>query len=219
MDRVGIALSLLFLSSLSLAADGKIHGTLVDDAGLPVPHMGVQATPTDIGHSGSLPSATTDEHGRFVITIRSVSKRTGEHWAVYPYSRVHGFHPQPRDFYRNDVPEPPIVELSPKVLDASVELKLGPPVAALIINVSGVHGPSIERSFDVAWASDPSKNWGITYSVEESPYRLLIPANTNLTLTVISQGFEKWHNAGVISVGAGQESEIDIELQPTKEQK
>ena len=216
MHRVGIALSILVLGSLSLAADGKIYGTLVDGSGLPVPGMGVQAMPTDLGHSGSLPGATTDEHGRFVITIPSVSKRSGEHWAVYPFSEISGFYPRPHDFYGNNLPEPVVVELSPRVLKASVELKLGPPVAALIVKVSGALGRNVE--FDLEWASDPSKKREITYYVD-GPYRLLIPANTSLTLTATSPGFKEWRSARLISVGSGQESEIDIGLEPSEEQK
>ncbi len=212
MNRAGIALFLL-VSSWSFGADGKIYGVLVDDNGLPVPHMVVQAFPTDIGHSGGLPNATTDEHGRFVLTIPSVSKRSGEHWVIYPHSELNGFYPRPDDFYRNNLPELPVVELSPKVLEASVELKLGPPVAALIVHVAGKRGENIERLFDLTWTSEPSIKRGITYYVE-GPYRLLIPANTNLTLTVTSPGFKQWHNAGVISVGLGQETRVDVELEP-----
>lgn len=217
MARVRFLLCLLLLSSLSFAADGKIYGALVDDMGLPVPRMGVQAFPTDIGHSGGLPSATSDEHGRFVIRIPSVSERSGEHWAVYPYSADFqgGFYPRPNDFYQNNLPGPPIVELSPKVLEASVELKLGPPVAALIVNVASAHNSNLgQRSFHLAWVSDPSKERETTVYVEKGPFRLLIPANINIALTVTSPGFKPWKNAEVISVGSGQETRIDVTLEP-----
>ncbi len=214
MRRGWIVLSLLLVLSGSAAAiDGKITGTLLDEKGLPVPHMGVQACPTDIGFDGSLPAGTTDEHGRFVIVIRSLIKGITEHWAVYPYSRD-GFYPRPNAFYGNDVPGPKVVELSPNGPEASVELNLGPPVGALIIHVIGVLGLAIQPTFRLAWASDASQQTEVTHYIAEKSYRQLAPANTNLTLVVNSPGYKTWSSAPAISVGSGQEMRLEVRLDP-----
>jgi hypothetical protein len=211
MRLVRHAIALVFFSSLAFAVNGKITGTLLDENGVPVPQMGVQAHPIDIGFDGASPVATTDNHGKFAITIRGLQKVGSEHWSVYPYDVRKGFYPRPSGFYGNDVPAPITVELSPQFPDATVEVRLGRKVGALNVRVGGT-GSAIQPTF-VFSRMDASNKMTVTFSGAKDSYRILLPANTNLTLDVTSPGYRPLSYARAISVGSGQEGTLDIELE------
>jgi hypothetical protein len=206
-------IALILLTSLAFGAGGKISGSLLDENGAPVPHMGVQARPTDIGFDGSLPGATTDDHGRFVIPIRVLSGEA-QHWVVYPYDEKTGYYPRPYSFYGNDVPQPKVVDLSVRFPRASVELRLGPKVGALNVRLAGTPAIDTQPTFKFVWVSESAKDMSRECFGPTKSYRILLPANTSLTLTVTSPGYKPWSYPGVISVASGQDTPLDIQLEP-----
>jgi hypothetical protein len=44
-------------------------------------------------------------------------------------------------------------------------------------------------------------------------YRILLPSNTDINLTVFSQGYKSWSYPGVINVGPGQDMTLDIQME------
>jgi hypothetical protein len=202
------------LASFAFATSGKITGILVDEDGAPVPHMSVEACPADVGFSGILPSAMTDQQGKFVIKVRISNEP--ERWNVYPYDEETGYYPRPGyGFYVERETYSKTVELSPKIPEASVELTLGPKAGALSVHVvDATTGAGVAAEFNFAWASEPDKQRSIRYYYGREDFRILLPANTDLTLNVTAQGCKPWSYPGVINVGPGQDLPLDVQLEP-----
>src|SRR5229473_8455870 len=210
MRPIWYVVAVVSLASFAVASSGKITGTLVDGDGVPVPHMSVEACPTDVGFSGILPSAMTDRQGKFVIKIRI--SHEPERWAVYPYDEETGYYSRPGyGFYMGREAYSQTVELSPKSPEASVELTLGPKAGAIKVHVvDAATGAAVAPQLTFAWASQPEKETIVGFSYGTEDFRILVPANTDLTLNVTAQGYKIWAYPGVINVGPGQDLPLDI---------
>jgi hypothetical protein len=77
------ALAWLFVTTSTVTGTGKISGTVVDQNGVPVPHISVEFSPVGIAWSGGFPLAKTDEHGSFVKEIGF------GRWDITPLERTH----------------------------------------------------------------------------------------------------------------------------------
>jgi hypothetical protein len=212
------ALILFLTTSVAIAGTAKITGTVVDEHGVPVKHMTVEAWPLDMGHSGGTDQALTDENGRFVLTVVSGSLPDGHsygmRWAVYPHQEKGDYYSDLSSrFYKTTASQAQHIEFSPGTPEANVELKLGPKAGALRGKVTDVvTGVPVKPEFEFEWASDPQNKLGETTSGND--YRILLPPNTDIKLTVLSRGYKPWSYPGTINVGPGQDMTLDIQMEP-----
>ena len=68
MKKCWAAVVLVLAAEVAVAGTGKISGTVVDQDGVPVKHMTVEAWPLDMATMGGTDQALTDENGHFVIS-------------------------------------------------------------------------------------------------------------------------------------------------------
>jgi hypothetical protein len=218
MGKCWAAVVLVLAAEVAVAGTGKISGTIVDQYGMPVKHMTVEVFPLDMATMGQPSQALTDENGHFVISVivgRSGDGRTyGLRWAVYPHQERDHYPDLGSRFYATANSHGEIVNLTPEAPEATVQLKLGPKAGALTGKVTdAVTGAPVNPHFEFAWASDPANRRGHATKAE---YRILLPSNTDIKVTVSSRGYKPWTYPGVINVGPGQDMTLDIQLQPAQ---
>jgi hypothetical protein len=238
-------IALVFLSaSFSSAGTGKLTGTVVDEHGAPEKHLLLEACPLDMSLRGACPQAETDENGHFamkVIVGRDEGGKTfGLRWAIHPHYEPTGggyYAPSRIRFYKTDVSRQDVqeIDLTPEAPDAVVEIRLGPKAGALTGKVTdAVTGAPIRpyATIIVAWASDPTAFMGANselageidpstgqwkyHGAIQGKYRILVPADTQLTVKAmtIAKGYKPYQYQGVVTVGSGRDAVLDIQLQP-----
>lgn len=215
------ATAILFLSISVFAATAKITGTVTDQGGLPVRNMTVEAWPLDVGMSGGVPQAVTDDQGHFSLKVAtgtdSNGRPYGQKWAVYPHQERGDYYPDLSSrFFKTPESQAPHVEIRAGTPVVNVDLKLGPKAGALSGQVTDAStGAPVRPEFHLAWASDPKNEMGES---TRDRYRLLLPPNTDITLTVVARGYKLWTYPGSINIGPGQDMQLDIKLEPTTNQ-
>jgi hypothetical protein len=102
----------LLLPAVAFAGTGKIRGVLLDQSGVPVQHMRVEAFPLDrYGKwSNGTYTITTNHRGQFVIVV-SVSESFGYRWRVYPLEEDRYYPDLTARFYQTDENHGKIVQL------------------------------------------------------------------------------------------------------------
>ena len=215
MKKCWAAVVLVLAASAAVAGTGKISGTVVDDNGMPVKHMTVEAIPLDMATSGGTDQALTDENGHFVITVvvgrLGDGRPYGHRWAVYPHQE-RDYYARLSRFYATTNSRGEIANLTPEAPEATVLLKLGPKAGALTGKVTdAVTGAPVNLHYELAWAREPANRMG---GGTGDHYRILLPSNTDIKVTVWSQGYKRWTYPGVINLGPGQDMKLDIQLEP-----
>ncbi len=118
--------------------------------------------------------------------------------------------------------------------------ELGPKAGALIGRVTdAVTGAPIKpyATVVVAWSSDPSTFMAVNSELAgeldpstgkwkyhgniQGKYRVLVPPDTELTVkaTALAKGYKPYQYQGVITISAGQDKVLDIQLQPEDKDK
>jgi hypothetical protein len=209
---------LVLVAPLAFAGTAKISGTVVDQNGVPVPHMTVEVSPIGMAWSGGTPQATADENGHFEVTVVNGRETDGtlygQRWAVYPHQEKGEYYPDlSSSFYVTTKNQAQYAEVTPESPEAIIEVKLGPRAGALTGHVTDSRtGATLHPEFEFAWASgEPSKRMGERTG---DPYRILLPADTDIKLVVQCEGHKPWTYPGVINVGPGQDMKLDIKLDP-----
>src|SRR5438132_9753124 len=198
-----------YAASLSAAGTGRISGTVVDEHGVPTANFVVQVYPIGVTIIGTIPRIKTDEHGHFAITV-SASDR----WLVYPRQEKDYYPDLASRFYTTNVSGAQIVEFAAGVSEMTVVLRLGRKAGALKGHVTdAVTGAPVNPYFEFAWASDCTNKQGVG---TRSDYRILLPPNTAIRTTVLSNGYKPWIYPGTISIGSGQDMNLDIQMHPVK---
>jgi hypothetical protein len=214
--RNRLAVILVLTSSIAVAGTAKISGTVVDEHGVPVKHMTVEAWPLDMGHSGGTDQALTDENGHFVLTVifgRLPDGRAyGMRWAVYPRQEKGDYYADLSSrFYKTAAGQAQQIEFFLDAPEANVELRPGPKAGALKGKVTDrATGVPVKPEFEFAWISDPENKMVESTS---NDYRILLPSNTDIKLTVLSRGYKPWSYQGAINVGPGQDMTLDIRME------
>ncbi|MBZ5571855.1 MAG: carboxypeptidase-like regulatory domain-containing protein [Acidobacteriia bacterium] len=210
----------VLLASFSFAGTTKISGTVVDNNGVPVPHFTIEILPLDMASSGGTPRTKTDEAGRFSITVpngrNDEGSLYGQRWLLYPHQEKDYYPDFSSAFYATGKGLAQEVQLTPEMRETTVEIKLGPKAGALTEHVTdSLTGVTLNPEFEFAWASgDPRKRMGVRMG---DPYRVLLPADTDIKLIVQCEGHKPWTYPGTINVTAGQDIKLDIKLEPLPE--
>ena len=210
-------LVLVLLASFAFAGTTKISGTVVDNNGVPVPHFTIEAIPLDMSSSGGIDRIKTDGLGHFAITVPNGRNNDGslygQRWLLYPHQEKDYYPDISSAFYATGKSHAQKVQLTPEMRETTVEIKLGPKAGALTGHVTdSLTGVTLNPEFEFAWASgDPRKRMGVRTG---DPYRILLPADTNIKLIVQCEGHKPWTYPGTIKVGPGQDMTLDIKLEP-----
>jgi hypothetical protein len=210
MIKHGRAVVLLLNACLVSAVTGRISGTVVDEYGNRVPHVIVEAVPTNMELVPTMSKAITDANGWFVLRVDAGREPGGMRWDVYPsqptsYVRWSLDNARTSDSYGQEV------RLTPQVPDATVQLRLDRKVGLLKGQVTdAVTGAPLRPKFELSWASHPIA------AMRESTlslYRISLPADIEITVQVTSPGYKPRSYPGTISVRSGQEITLDIQME------
>jgi hypothetical protein len=210
MMKHGAAVVFLLNACLVSAVTGRISGTVVDEYGNPVPHVIVEAVPTNVELVRTMSKAITDANGWFVLRVDAGGEPDGMRWGVYPS--------QPTSYFRWSLDNARTsggygqeVRLTPQVPDVTVQLRLDLKVGLLKGQVTdAVTGVPLRPKFELSWASHPIN------AMRESTlslYRISLPADIEITVQVTSPGYKQWSYPGTISVRSGQERTLDIQME------
>jgi hypothetical protein len=184
---------------------------VVDEYGNPVPHVIVEAIPTNVELVQTMSKAITDVNGWFVLRVDAGSEPEGRLWEVYPDKPTSYFR-WSLDNARTSNSYGQEVRLTPQVPDATVQLRLDRKVGLLKGQVTdAVTGAPLRPKFELSWASHPIA------SMRESTlslYRISLPADIEITVQVTSAGYKKWSYPGTINVRPSQEITLDIQMEP-----
>jgi hypothetical protein len=205
------AIIILLNAGLASAATGRISGTVVDEYGNPVPHVIVEAAPTNLELVRTMPKAVTDASGWFVLRVDAGREPDGMRWDVYPNNPTSYFRWGLMDGHTGNS-HGQEVKISPQVPDVTVQLRLDRKVGLLKGQVTdAVTGAPLESKFELAWASQPI---AAMREPTLSLYRISLPADIEITVLVRSPGYKPWSYPGVISVRSGQEITLDVQMEP-----
>jgi hypothetical protein len=72
-------------------------------------------------------------------------------------------------------------------------------------------------TYRFAWAVEPKRHI-LDATIMGQDAFILLPSNTDVTLTIESPGYQSWTYPGVINVGTGQDLPLDVQLRPATAQ-
>jgi hypothetical protein len=224
MRIAGMASGLLVLSSFLIHAqntgqtrlEGRITGTVINEEGDPIQGAQVWAQVADRPIIGALRFVESDANGKFEI-----NRLEFETFHVFAKKEDDKYPDIGSSFY-GESPSPTVTLSSQKPV-SDLTVKIGPKAGVLAGTVSDkVTGKPIGAGFMLRRAKNPAN---LLSTSQASHYRLLLPAETDITLEVSADGYKTWRytdpsdssGPGLIRLSSGTERDLDIELQPTPE--
>jgi len=212
--------AVLALTCASLAQDsgrtGIIGGVVLDATDRPVADAKVRAN-FNGGWDGIVPSAVTDKSGNFFI--RGLG--WGE-WYVTPSKEQDGYPDESNAFYGGLSSVPVIVALDTEHPEQTVTVHLGRKAGTIFGTIADADsGEPVEPCAQLQWKNAPSISW-FGYGLLKSKFRLLVPADTEITLEVWAWGYEPWFYKGedgtdVLRVSASNQLELQVRLIPNRD--
>jgi hypothetical protein len=199
---------------ISSAQDGKglIRGVVIDDHGKPVASAKVTATTSESTENAER-YATTDEKGNFSFTALPWGK-----YSLAPGKPEAGFPDMSLAFYNNHSPLPTI-GLAPGNPTAEVKVVLQQRAAVLSGTVTDreSHEP-VQATFLLRRADHPAD---LVTQDMPSPYRVLVPYDTDVKMQVVAPGYKPWYYPGTIGatesstlrIKANQDKQLNIQLE------
>ena len=185
-----LAAFLTLTCSYSLAQDSKragtIRGIVLDATEQPVEDASVKANFTG-GFSGVVPSARTDKLGHFVI-----QRLAWGGWYVTASKEQDGYPDQSNAFYSGFNSAPVTVDLDVGNPERFVTVHLGSKAGSIAGTVADAEtGKPIEPCARLQWKNMPSIYWS-GYGLLKSKFHLLVPADTDIAVTIWAWGYEPW---------------------------
>jgi hypothetical protein len=208
---------ILFALSCSIGAiaqnrTGEVRGIVVDPEGHFVAGATVRAESVGVAVFGSLPHAQTDQNGQFTlsnVSLGDIVLIAMKEDDGYPNASWSFYHPRQsiRVTLSNEAPR----------IDA-IRLMLEPKAAVVVGTVSdAVSGAPLSAVIHM-WRADKENDY-VDQGVS-GHYRILIPANTEVRISVRSPGHQEWFIGGgaeasrtasiVISGGHSQELQVKL---------
>lgn len=199
-----------------VAADGpgRIEGIVIYEDGRPAEGATVSARPLDRALGAKVPSADTDELGRFQISRLWLGK-----FAVTAKKEDEGYPDTGSGFY-SDRKVPPIT-LSLSHLSATDTILLGPKAGILTGTVAdAVSGTLVDPCVDFHRASDANSFLSGTGLVN-AQYRVLVSPDHDLIMKIWHGGYLPWYYPGTnnkseakpLRLKSGEERILNIRLQ------
>lgn len=213
-----IAVAILFAwTPLTFAENGSIVGRVFDPDGNPVSGARVRANFTG-SFDGIVPSAISDAEGRFSIDHLNFGG-----YLVAADKEEAGYPRQDVPFYTglNPLSNPNVakVDLNSKYSRVEVTVRLARKGGTLFGTIrDAATGKPIEPCAE--FRRESAGDYLQLGSVKPD-YRLLIPADADLTMTVWTWGYQPFFytdHAGkrILRIGEGEQLQLDIRLKPTR---
>lgn len=219
---LGCMVLLAFAWGSLLAQDsrpvGIIAGVVLDASDQPVADATVQANFNGDRDRIPLP-AFTDKSGHFVI--RGLA--WGE-WYVTPSKEEDGYPDEDNTFYSGPNFAPAFVVSDAEHPQQTVTVHLGRKAGTIYGTTTDADsGEPVEPCAHLQWKNVPSISW-FGYGLLKSKFRLLVPADTDITLEVWAVGYEPWFYKGedgtdVIRVPASNQLQLQVRLTPKQNKK
>jgi hypothetical protein len=215
-----LAIALLLSGTFSAQGQesGSIRGIVVNEEGSPVRGATVYpSSTTDHRPMGGRlpPSARTDETGHFVIQgLQFDEYEVTAYNEDQDYPDLYGTWLL---FYKRPAKR---VKLTSQEPTATVEIRLGPKTGVLVGTITdAITGAPLNACAGFKQISAADFNYA--YPVKTN-YRLLIPADADLTIKVWLDGYKPWYYPGTdqkfagtsMRLRSGEEKMLDIQLQP-----
>lgn len=165
---------------------GSIEGTVTDEGGMAISGATVYAF--RIGPMTSvIPTAETDAAGYYIFKRLDYGR-----YAVAPAKPADGY-PRPFDVPNCTQMKYAEIELSDENQSAKSDLRFGKKAGVLVGTVSDADsGNPVDANVEFRCIVDPSQfvsGSGLT----NARFRVLVPSDTPISMTVSQTGFENWH--------------------------
>jgi Carboxypeptidase regulatory-like domain len=207
------AYSLLWTSlatTCGAQAAGVVAGEVTDERGVALGGAKVNAQSLDGRPEGSgVRYVETDADGRFAIDRLPLGR-----YSVFAMKEDAGYPDMEPSFY-SDGTKIPVATITAATPVATVSIRLGPKAAIVEGSVSDAStGAPVNGFFSLMRIANP-QGW-LSTSLPAT-YRVLVPALTDVSLSVTAPGYEKWTDAGPINLRSGQEMHLDVSLEPARD--
>ena len=227
-----LLLPVLFASYASAQNNGTITGTVLDEAGRPLPdaHVHVELAGKPRQLFGLYREVYTDSHGRF--EDQQLEPGT---YNVYAYKETDGYPDRSSWMMYKDGSKPETVTLSSNKTTADVTVHMGPKLG----RVASVHvtdattgrpvtvtdptsGKALQAASVMLIRYDLKNSQGEPASLGGSLANILLPIDIPVTFIVSAPGYADWYYPGTpdpakaqpIRLKSGEEISIDVALQP-----
>jgi hypothetical protein len=194
---------------------GRISGIVLYESGNPATDAVVLAFPTDRGLAAPLPSATTDEFGRFVVSQLWLGK-----FQVGAKKESEGYADQTQGFYNQRKIAPTVLSFSRP--SAIVTVILGPQAGILVgtITDAATNAP-LDPCVDFHRTSNANNSLSGD-GLMNGQYRILVPSNRQLVMKLWQQDYLPWYFPGTtkkteakpLYLRPGEQKTLNIRLQP-----
>jgi hypothetical protein len=200
---------------VSADGPGRIEGIVLYEDGEPAKGATVSAFPLDRGLGGRVPSADSDELGRFEISRLWLGK-----FAVTAKKEGEGYPDTNWGFYSDRRVAPITLSLSHP--SATETILLGPKAGILVGTVANaVSGAPVDPCVDFHRASDPNNSLSGTGLVN-AHYRVLVPSDHDVIMKIWREGYLPWYYPGTnnkagakaLHLKSGEKRTVNIRLQP-----
>jgi hypothetical protein len=193
---------------------GSIEGTVTDEGGTAISGATVYAF--SIGPmTSAIPTAETDAGGHYIFKHLYYGRYT-----VAPAKPADGY-PTPFAVPNCTHLKHPEIELSDENQSAKLDLRFGKKAGVLVGTVTDADsGNAIDANVEFRCLVDPSQfvsGSGLT----NARFRVLVPSDTPVSMTVSQTGFENWHftRNGVVEpilLAPGEILTLEIRLKKTQ---
>jgi hypothetical protein len=212
---IGAVLSACFIIPSAVAEyAGSVHGTVVDENGIPVVAARVSVDPLNgVPRSDLVRESETDKNGRFSIGNLELGT-----YGVFAMKESSGYPDNSSSFYSNNAfPTATLTAGAPMV---DLILKIGPPAAVIKgLVTDGTTNKPVDAGF-LLRRTTATDNW-ISLS-QRAKFRVLVPTSTDVSFEVSAPGYKTYYYGGAsdslkrppLRLESGQEMKLDIQLDP-----
>jgi hypothetical protein len=211
-----VILPIFLLAGVSFGQGyGSIEGTVTDEGGMAISGATVYAFSVGRPTASAIPTAETDAGGHYIFKRLDYGR-----YAVAPAKPADGY-PTPFDVPNCTRMKYPEIELSDENQRAKLDLRFGKKAGVLVGTVADADsGNAIDANVEFRCLVDPSQfvsGSGLT----NARFRVLVPSDTPVSMTVSQTGFENWHfarNSVVepILLAPGETLTLEIRLKKTQ---
>jgi Carboxypeptidase regulatory-like domain len=166
---------------------GSIEGTVTDEGGMVISGATVYAFSIRRPTASAIPSAETDAEGHYIFKRLDYGR-----YAVAPAKPADDY-PTPWHVPNCAHMKYPEIELSDENQSAKFDLRFGKKAGVLVGTVTDADsGNPIDANVEFRCIVDPNEfvsGSGLT----NARFRVLVPSDTPVSMTVSQTGFENWH--------------------------
>jgi len=190
---------------------GSIEGTVTDEEGMVISSATVYAMHIGRPTAAKIPTAETDVEGHYIFKRLSYGR-----YALAPAKPADGY-PVPFHVPNCEHIKHPEIELSDENHIARLDLRFGKKAGVLVGTVTDAdNGNPVDANVEFRCLTDPSQfvsGSGLT----NARFRVLVPSDTPVSMTVSQTGFENWrftrnHAVQPILLAPGETLTVEIRL-------